>query len=93
MILHPAFACSTLLARCLDQRDGPRVLRELPVLSGLGQARTQVDERTWRTLLDSVARLTARPFAPGRVCFNKPSNAFLPAAIDSLKPRPSVAQC
>lgn len=85
VILHPAFACSTLLARCLDQPDGPRVLRELPVFSGLGQARTQVDEQTWQTLLDSVARLTARPFAPGRVCFNKPSNVFLSAAVDFLE--------
>ncbi|GAA4860451.1 hypothetical protein [Luteimonas vadosa] len=89
VILHPAFACSTLLARCLEQPGRSRVLRELPVFSGLAQARLQVDACTWRLLLDCVATLTARPFPGHGLCFNKPSNVFLPAALDFLEAAPA----
>jgi hypothetical protein len=90
LILHPAFACSTLLARCIEAAPRRRVLRELPVLSGLAQAREELDPSTWRGLLQVLARLTARPFAPSGHTCNKPSNAFLAVAQDWLLELPGT---
>ncbi|MEO5741434.1 MAG: hypothetical protein ABIS29_12645, partial [Vicinamibacterales bacterium] len=41
-ILHTAFCCSTLLARCIDYPGSARTLRELPVFSGLAPLRLKL---------------------------------------------------
>ncbi len=87
-ILHTAFCCSTLLARCVDYPGKARTLRELPVLSGLAPLRlkllTEGKPELWNSIVLAIDRLASRPFALGSVTLNKPSNVFLPAARDFL---------
>ncbi len=89
LVLHTAFCCSTLFARCLQNPGVTRVLRELPLYSGLPRARAMLLERygdlaVWRQLIEVTAALSHRRFAGESATFNKPSNAFLGAASDFL---------
>lgn len=89
LILHTAFCCSTLFARCLQNPGVTRVLRELPLYSGMPRARAMLLERydgpaIWHQLLEAAAALSYRRFAGELATFNKPSNAFLGAAGDFL---------
>lgn len=88
LILHTAFACSTLLARSVDAPPQRRVLRELPVFSGLPVARLELDATEWTQLCSILPELVSRPFTPGGICHNKPSNSFLPVAGDWLAASP-----
>ncbi len=87
MILHTAFSCSTLFARCLQIPNEVRVIRELPLFSGLASAASALsyqhrDGEDWRRLLDVAAVLPSRLFPGEAATFNKPSNVFLAAAPD-----------
>ncbi len=89
MILHTAFSCSTLFARCLQIPGEIRVIRELPLLSGLAAAASALaynsrvaDGQDWQRLLDVAAVLPSRVFPGETATFNKPSNVFLAAAPD-----------
>ena len=89
LILHTAFCCSTLFAHCLHNPGVTRVLRELPLYSGMPRARAMLLERydgpaIWNQLLEVAAALSHRRFADELATFNKPSNAFLGAAGDFL---------
>jgi hypothetical protein len=89
LVLHTAFCCSTLFARCLQNPGVTRVLRELPLYSGLPRARAMLLERygdldLWRQLIELTAALSHRRFAGESATFNKPGNTFLGAASDFL---------
>ena len=88
-ILHTAFCCSTLLARCIDFPGTVRTLRELPVFSGLTPLRNQLRSENghdlWSRIVTVIDRLSSRPFAAGGTTINKPSNVFLPSASDFLE--------
>lgn len=88
-ILHTAFCCSTLLARCIDFPGRVRTLRELPVLSGLAPLRMRLqgegDAALWGRIVEIIDRLTSRPFVAGATTINKASNVFLPVAGDFLQ--------
>lgn len=89
-ILHTAFCCSTLLARCMHVPGRTRSLRELPVFSDLARLRLHLgtarsDE--WSTVVDVVDRLTTRTFSDVPA-INKPSNVFLATAAEFLAARP-----
>jgi len=88
-ILHTAFCCSTLLARCVDFPGAVRTLRELPVFSGLtplrNRLRSENERDLWRRIVTVIDRLSSRPFAAGGTTFNKPSNVFLPSSSDFLE--------
>jgi hypothetical protein len=89
LVLHTAFCCSTLFARCLQNPGVTRVLRELPLYSGLPSARAALLQRygapdIWRQLIEVTAAMSHRRFAGESATFNKPSNTFLGAASDFL---------
>lgn len=92
LVIHTAFACSTLLARCLQSPGRLQVLRELPIFSGLARARDLMLENgrseQWPSLLAVIDRLSMRPFFENSVTFNKPSNAFLAAVADFMAAAP-----
>ncbi len=95
LIMHTAFSCSTLLARCLVIEGRLRTLRELPILSGLASACHQMRAMPASSdaanatpsdlLLDVAARLPARTFGTEQATLNKPSNVQLGAARDALQ--------
>jgi hypothetical protein len=88
-ILHTAFCCSTLLARCIDFPGAVRTLRELPVFSGLTPLRNRLRSENkldlWGRIVTVIDRLSSRPFAAGGTTVNKPSNVFLPSSSDFLE--------
>lgn len=89
IILHTAFCCSTLFARCLQTPGHVRVLRELPLYSGLARAKSmllakQRGSAPWRQLLELSAELSHRSFPGESATLNKPGNVFLGAAGDFL---------
>lgn len=92
LILHTAFACSTLLARCLQITGRLQVLRELPLFSGLALAREALaatDQlRQWRQLLVVASSMPARPFDAGAATLNKPGNVLLSVATELLTQNP-----
>jgi hypothetical protein len=94
LVIHTAFACSTLLARCLQSPGRLQVLRELPVFSGLARARDWMIENgrseQWPSLLAVIDRLSMRPFFENGVTFNKPSNTFLAAVADFMAVTPAT---
>ena len=94
LVIHTAFACSTLLARCLQRPGGIQVLRELPIFSGLARAREWMFENgrpeQWASLLAVIDRLSMRPFFENSVTFNKPSNTFLATVADLMAAAPAT---
>lgn len=84
LVLHTAFCCSTLLARCLVLPGRAQVLRELTVYAGLPVAREQLDPDAWRALIECVGWLSSRSFDAATRAVNKPTNLALPAASDLL---------
>jgi hypothetical protein len=87
IVLHTAFCCSTLFARCLQTPGRVRTLRELPLYSGLARAKTMLpaqDQSSWTQLLTVSAQLSHRSFPGEAATLNKPSNVFLGTAGDFL---------
>lgn len=88
-VLHTAFCCSTLLARCLNAPGRVKALRELPVFSGLAPVREALlsrgDEAVWPLLVRITGQLASRPFSSGAAAINKPGNVFLPVSADFLR--------
>lgn len=77
-IVHTAFCCSTLLARCLDHPGRTLVLKEPLVLTRLADLLR--DDRAGGLPLDQLLRLMERVY-PGESALIKPSNyanALLP---------------
>lgn len=89
-IVHTAFCCSTLLARCMQVPGRIRVLRELTIFSALAGLREQLhgsgNDQAWATVVDTVDRLTSRAFGDAPT-INKPSNVFLATSADFLAAR------
>lgn len=87
-VLHTAFCCSTLLARCLDAPGINLSLREPGILMDLANAlRTAPPEgqQRIRTTCRRVLGLLARPFADAESVLIKPTNAI--TSLYPLLPR------
>jgi hypothetical protein len=67
IIFHHAYACSTLLARCLSGVGGALVLREPDVLHQLAMVAQADLDLDWDELLDLAIRLLSRTFEPSQV--------------------------
>lgn len=89
-ILHSAFCCSTLIARCLDIEGFCCALREPAVLMQLANYkrvgnRFRSDGADWHRLLDAVLFLLAKSRANGEAVLIKPTNAANNLAADVLQ--------
>lgn len=86
-LFHPAFCCSTLVARALDAPGSALALKEPLALLGLSalkrNARQEASLEPW---LSNTLALLSRPFAPGEKVVIKPSNGannILPEVLHS----------
>ena len=85
-ILHTAFCCSTLLARCLDLPGKSIALREPNVLMQLSNEKRMGGAGTGLApLLDLSVRLLAKTANQGEVAVIKPTNAANNLAADLLR--------
>ena len=94
-IFHVAHCGSTLLARALDRREGPLVLREPRPFRQLGLMRAQgtLAEEDWRARLSLAAALAGRryrPDAPTIVKANVPVNFLLPDLLETDPDAPGI---
>lgn len=91
LILHSGLAGSTLLARALDEEGAVMALKEPPILTDLiGHRLNGAPNVTPARLLEQVAALLARPFAPGEAVVLKMSSVGNLLGPEILAARPDT---